>query len=524
MPHTIDAESPSTTRGGSSNHGRWRTFAALMSEGAGALGLVSLGVLALAHLSSVPRAYLLYDAGDSVLFALMRRSREVGEASDWIYSPVLFWPEHALYGLLSALETSPQATLAVNAVVNVVLFGLFGRFALAPVLRNTGRAFRIYSSIIPAALLTLFVLFESSADRHSFELVSLLLLTTYYAGTIWGTLVVVGCLLRLLAGGTRAWYAVMFLVVVLSTITNPMFAVWCLAPTVGVLAVWCLQRRAVDRRSVGVVGVMVLGGLIGVLARTGWTDPGDYALDPFVVAPALSAYWSPLAARLATPTGATELVIGLALIGVTAVAVMRLPRASVARVPLLLGSLGPLIVAVVLIALGTWPARYAEPLFFLPMSMSPAVLLAAPSMRKPSPAAIRGIATTCVLVLALGATATLPGVVRRATVPDADTACVLRWAAAHDRVGAGDYWSYRGIQYRLRDPRQLVQIGEDGKFRDWLSNRHDVDGVRSVSWIVRGMEAMDVSLHLDDPSVKPVTVRCGDYTVFDYRRPVIDLR
>lgn len=541
----------------------------LLAETTSLVVLVSLGVLAVWHLVRTPRSWMLFEDGDSVLLAIMRRSVEGGLPDDFWYSPVLFVQERLLYdatGLLFGLTA--QQALAANAVVNVVLFGLAARFAVAPVMRTRSVWLRAASAVLPAALLTVSVLTESSRDRGSFELASLQLLTTYYSATIWAVLVLFGLLLRYaLATSVRLRAVLVVLavaVVSMAVWSNPMVLAWVALPAAVLLALmattwWRLRadRGAVLRAAVadlaGPFTVVAAAGVVFVLRRS-VAFAGVEKLRPDRADQAFATFGSAFADRVATLPGLLEVVLWAAVVAACVVALVvpgvRRTAGPGAVAVIATGALAPLLV-VAFGVIGTPWTRYLQPVLFLPLV---AVVLAVEALvrarraarwdsrarrRAVTPGRSRPTLAVLGIAVAVGvpvsAGVAFPDVARASAQADPDVQCVVDWASATDRTGAGDFWTVRGVKYRLADQRQLLQVNATFGATTWLTNKHDYDGVRRASWVVLGGERpgliakpVDIVTSIDSvPTVPgagaPDITRCGTLTIADWGKPVVPI-
>lgn len=540
----------------SPNHPRGRAH----RVGAGAVGvtlMAALGVLALAHVASTARSWLLFDDGDSVVLALVRRAAESGQELDWVWSPVLFVPEGALYGVLSAFGLSPQATLALNAIVNVVVFGLCGRFALGPALHGQRLAARIGSGVLVSTALVVFVMCESTDSRTSLELASLQLLTTYYSGTVWGMLLAVGLTVRIRAAGpgrTRTcWGVLLALVCAGSVSTNPLLIAWACVPIAAVVVLTGFagvrhRRRAPLEQSpvtvrrwsppdAWVLGAIGAGTAIGLVSRWDVRTPGTHKIRPDAMGRSVEFTLGAVAERLQTPAGMLEVLIWVALWSVVVWLAVRSwrrsDRRSAVTFTFVLGATGPVVVMVGSVLLGTSATRYLQPVLLLPLVCVPLAVAACRRAGKATACrrlqeirrrrALRWVTASVVVVLG-SAAAAVPGAASAATTVNRSVDCVVAWADEVARPGAGDFWDIRGVKYRLRDPEQLIQVDGNQRMRPWLANRRDGDGVRAVSWMVFGPDGPGWEpgrVASVDRRVEPRVLRCGTFAIVDWGRPVV---
>ncbi len=158
-------------------------------------------------------------------------------------TPRSFVPERLLYDALSAATgASPQAVLAVNAVVNVLLLGAAARFLLTSGSRGRSHAWRVTAGVVPVALLTR-RLTSRRTDTHprvrDVAAPHHLLLVDHV-----GDDARVGLLIRTAtagapgADGQRRGLALVFGTAVW---TNPLVVLWVALPVVAVLAVMAVR-------------------------------------------------------------------------------------------------------------------------------------------------------------------------------------------------------------------------------------------------------------------------------------------
>lgn len=487
------------------------------TEGGALVLQTALGAIALWHLVSTPRSWMLFDDGDSVLLAIVRRATEAGPPTEFGWSAVLFVPERLLYDVLSALTgLSPQATLALNAVVNLVLFGLASRFLVAPALRAASHTVRAMSGVVPVALLCALVLTESSAARASGELASLLMLTTYYSATAWGVLVILGILVRLHRASTArrrvVTSAALIGVVGVSVWTNMIVLLWLVVPAT---VVWCvfvvrplwpaLRRGRLPRglvaRALVVPGIVAVETAVVVVMRDTVTASGYARAWDVSAGAALAAFAHALGDRFGSVEGALSVALWCVVWVASLVAALwmlsaprgrREDRTELALVAV--SASAPLLCGI--FVLGTLNLRYLQPVVFLPLAVAPVTLRVvgrAVRRRSGRSGAVARLPRTAACMswvigaaVVVTAVAALPHVARASSAVPKDIACVVAWADATDRTGAGDFWAIRGVKYRLDDPGHLVQLSERLVADGSLVDKRESAGVHEVSWVVVG--------------------------------------
>ena len=524
--------------GGVSRRGRPARWAV---EAVAALCAAALAVLLLAHLSATPRAWLLLYDGDSVLPALIAGSVRIGQGADWALSAVAFLPESALYLALATLGLSTQATLALNAVVNLLALYAALRFVAGAALpeRTVGRPALALGAF---AVFVGFGLLESSATRESLETASLLATTTYYSATVIATVLTLGLLVRIVAPARTRSSAlrlamVLAAVTALSVMTNPIAALWFVAPLLALAALALAARSAPPQRAAAAALALVLGAAIGALLRLPLGDlltagPGD-KVD--IAGSAASArYYADLLAQRWNDGGWPVVVVAALLLVLGAAATVaglrsrRLEPTLVATASWLI----PLVVVLGAIATGTQSPRYLQPVLFAPVL----AVIAAPGLlarhreagsrervwgeRMPA----RRLAGPLALAVAaaLIATGTVAGVsaARRLDAVDASVRCVVDWVEASARTGVGTFWSVRAPKAYLSDPSRLVQVDSELNGYAWLVNRDDFVADRA-SFIVESSDGAAPAVPAGLP--RPQRIDCGRFAIIDYGRAVLEI-
>lgn len=473
---------------------------------AAALGLALVAVAVVASTSG----WLLYRDGDSVVVALMADSLRRGDPQDWALSPVLFLPETGVYAVLSFLGLGTNGTLTLNAVVN--LFAVYGGIRLVAGRPRTG-ARPVRGSVFAFAGFVALIVLEGPAGMPGLHLAVLTATTTYYSATVVGTLMVVGMVRRLLDGAKAQWMVVGIAVVAaVSTLTNPLFVVWCVLPMAGVVGILLLGRRVVPRVVLVVVAAVVGGAGIGYLLRVPFAAnivaAGGNYLRPDQADAALSHLAGAVGGTLGRWDGVlwlaavVALVVACAVVGARAWRRRNVPVAAVCAVAVA----APIAALILVIVAGTDADRYLQPWVFLPIL----VLAVAP----PAVAVPRAVAVATAGALAVAGVVAVPVAVAASGRGDADLACVTRWVEESGRTGAGQFWTVRAPKLALADPSQLVQVDNTLRPYDWLVNRAERRG--PVTFLVEGAADVPFELPAGVSPFDATRVACGRYTILDF--------
>lgn len=491
--------------------GAWR-------EAMGWVTAIALSVVVVGQVASTARSELLFRDGDSLVVALIGRSLLAGDRLDWMFSGVLFLPETAVFTVLRLLlpGLSIMGVLAVNAVVNLV--ALYGALRFAAGRRLPGRA-PVAWALLALAAFGVLALTETSASRDALEPASLQLTTTYYSATVVGAVLAVGLVRRHLERPRVRLLVWLGVVVLVSTVTNPLFLAWAAAPLLVLLLVLLLiARHARSARGPALPSLLVVaaGSALGMAVRiplSAWiADPRDGYVHLDKIPESVEHYGGLLGDRLATPggIGAAALTLGLLLL-----CVLRSGRRSDedgmgahgGALVAAYGWFGPIATVAGAILLGTHAARYLEPIAFAPLLG----LVARPEARRlPSP--LRVTAAVGAVLLAGGALASAPRIHAAATAPDPDAACVVDWVNASGRTGGGQFWTVRLPKVLLREPARLVQVDNTLRGYNWLANRTDF-AVGQVTFLLEDAQTVPWAI-AGDPQPDGV-VTCGRYRILD---------
>lgn len=477
------------------------------------LALTLLVVGRLAHTSG--RGELLFLDGDSQIVRLIVRSILGGEPLDWMMSPVLFVPESALYAIVSAVGLDMHGTALLSAIVNVVLLYVCLRFVSG---RGLGSVAGVTGAGAAFALYAVGMLLEGDGNRDALELSSLLITTTYYSGTIFGVLLLVGMAARAVSSerNGRVLLVATFVVSAVSSLSNPLFVAWGTLPVsviVGWIA-WTAERR---RPALVFAAVSIAGAGAGLLGRVPLASlvVADDALyvQPGRVGESIVYYASLVADRASTPVGALEVAGALALVVLALVATLRsraAGRPASERLVLGFAWLAPLSATIGFVLLGTHAARYLQPWAFAPV-LGLAILAA---VRTVPPRRTVRVAGAVVLV-ATSVLAIVGGASLASSRTDPSLTCATDWVNAQDRSGAGPYWSIRAIKANIDRPGRLIQVDANMNGYGWLVNGHDF-ATRDVHFLITDARSPAEYVSVPPGTPAPTMVDCGRWQIADY--------
>lgn len=404
------------THGGDDRGARRRLRSPWAIDLLGVLAALLFTLLAVLHLLSTQRSWLLFFDGDSVILPLFERSLQAGQPFEWAMSTTVFLIEIPVYLVLAFLTANPFDALTVNAILNVVALYALIRLIAGLSLPGRGRRFVVTVSLVTFGVPLAATLLESTTNADSFELFSLLATTTYYYPTVLAMLAAAWLLARMVAhdaptettpsvapdasdgparpappnvspasaaSGRRVALLVgLGILTVVSVTSNPLFGVWTAAPAVVTLLALAGLGRMRWRTALVPAVVLIAGCFGGVLLRKPLApylsmDPANYLHLGDILTP-LRFYGAAIADMFSRPTGVIELVLLSALGSVTLVAglaALRMPQLPLRRQLLfLLAAVTVLAVAIGSVLVGTNATRYLQPLAFAPLLVLPALV------------------------------------------------------------------------------------------------------------------------------------------------------
>lgn len=520
--------------------GATRTAGAAAGAELGGLALAAaLAVIAVAHILSTDRAAILLSDGDSVLFELVHRSIRDGLPFHWVMSAVLFvFPEAPVYLLIRSVSANPQQAIIVNAVLNLVVLYALVR-AVAAIIR-TPAARGIVAALAGYSAIVLCILLETTASRQSFELASLLLVGTYYYGTILAGFATVALAALLLSravfsravpsGADRPARTVpagigLVAIALLCTASNPLFGLWVAAPVAVGLGAVALLTSVRWGTAIRITSLLAAGTIAGLLARVPLAPFFSPAALPYIHPDrrlyALLFYPKRLLELALTPLGAAELLVVVLLIAAAVAAlVVSLGRRD-RPVHLFLAIIGagtPVIVYLANVVLGTEAERYLQPLFFAPV-LSLVVLATRLLERRAARPAVQPVGRrllTAGAIVIVGV-AVVPSGVAIAGVVGTDytrVECLENWIDGRDVTGAGLFWDIRDLEAYGDDSVDLLQIVGTFAAFPWLTDLagfYDADPsyliVQDRSWLT------DIEQTLGDPAE---ITECPTYLIVDF--------
>lgn len=514
-----------------------------------------LTVIALAHLVNTDRAWLLFHDGDSVFPLLVHASIASGEPQHWALSSVLFIPELGLYFVLATVFGSgPAAQLAFAVCAMLLIYGAL-RFTAGAIRRDLARPGQPNRAIIAAlagfAVLVFLTLTESSINRGSFELTTLVMTTTYYAATTIALLFGVAlCAWVLGAAGAgtptasrpRVIVAVVMLgaLVTVSTLSNPLIAGWLCVPAILALGFgWLLRLPRSPRVPILLALTLTLGTVLGYTARGALGDliakSADTYIRPDGLSISLSAYGKAAAEYLSTPGGIIGALIVLVCVGTGVFVIGRSVREHrpVTLFVALMAVGSPLVVVGGGLLLGTDAPRYLTPIFFAPLLAVTALFAdqrvwpawlerTAELTAHRYSVAQRGASVVLIAAAMIVITVAVMPDRTRANQYEADIVCTANWLASHDGIAVGSFWDARPVNGQLAQPGKLLQVDYAFNRYIWLDNRATPTPEKAAVVVQGPWGAVNVP-ELPAGTRAPEVIHCGQYTITNFGSPVIPI-
>ena len=306
--------------------------------------------------------------------------------------------------------------------------------------------------------------------------------------------------------------------------SNPLFIAWAVVPLFAIL-ILCLLTKVAFRQVSAVAIVLSIGSVLGIIARIPFkailVQDNAAKIRPDLASQSLAYYSGLLLDRLKTGWGVVALVVILALLALAAIGLATALKRRQTGSTIISGIalLGPLSATVGAVMLGTFAARYLEPVVFLaPLSLVtlPLLLPRASQLTRKRIANNLPRLTGTLALLALVVCIAVLSSIRTIGTPDASLACAEEWIATHPGYGAGQFWSVRAVKAYSVDPRRLIQVDQDNAPYIWLSNAQDVSE-SDITFTITDSASPPFGQMFANPNG---SVACGRYTIKVYRQPV----
>ncbi|WP_231600168.1 MULTISPECIES: hypothetical protein [unclassified Salinibacterium] len=460
--------------------------------------------------------------GDSMIVPLFSRSLLEGTASDWAMSAVFFVPELVAFTALLATGLEIHVVQFLSAFLNFI--GLYVVFRtcsswLSPNFwRQSGAAMAGYLAVCVLALL------EGGGDRNSFELASLLAMTTYYAATVLGSVLAVGLVQKIVSSVQRrsVLEVALLLLVIISAFSNPIFIAWAIFPLVFLMVYLniLMSWQASSRR---VIVILLGGSIVGYALRlplAPWVvaDSENY-FRPSRAQESVSYYWNLLMDRAVSEGGVAAITLTLALMILGAVLSVKFVRKHAVG-PAIVATyswLAPISTTIGFVLLGTEAARYLQMWAFAPaLSLIVLVSEVLPHSLRNAARKLALIPAAAIGIIAVSfAGIALPSAVTAFTTSDRSLACAVNWVNNTERSGAGQFWSVRAIKTYADDPSQLLQTDDRLNGYSWLVDRRDFSQ-RTVSFLITDAQSSPFALPAGYENLPSSNIDCGRFQITDF--------
>ena len=346
----------------------------LTLEAAGVLTALALALGTFAHIATSPRAWVLFYDGDSLLFPLISASIRVGQPQDWVLSSPLFILESLVYLPIGLVGLPVKVTLLLDACANWVALYLVFRAVIRVI--SAHRSVCVFGSLLILAVVSCLAALEGSPSHDALELASLLLTTTYYSGTVVTTVAAIALTGQVLTRAPiKKPLVALSVLTAIAVMSNPLFIAWAVVPLFAIL-ILCLLTKVAFRQVSAVAIVLSIGSVLGIIARIPFkailVQDNAAKIRPDLASQSLAYYSGLLLDRLKTGWGVVALVVILALLALAAIGLATALKRRQTGSTIISGIalLGPLSATVGAVMLGTFAARYLEPVVFLaPLSL-----------------------------------------------------------------------------------------------------------------------------------------------------------
>lgn len=530
---------------------RW---AAVGRESAGLVLVLSATSLVLARLSATPWwAYLLSD-GDSLALPLLVQSFQRGEPFQWVMtSQLLLFPELPLYAISLLLAGGgTEASLVVNAFVNVAVLYLSVRWLAARVLAGREPLWRAGAATVATGLVVLLSATEGRGLINAGAFASGILLTTYYSGVALAAVLALA-LMAEASGGfdparppsrLRAGLALAGLIVVslLTTLSNPLFALQFTAPAIVSLLAVLVLRRMSWRRVAVISSALVVGAGAGYAARDAFArfvavDAATY-LHIERAGTAVDGFILQMRDVGSSRSGKVEiLIVALLLLAAAVTVVLAIATQVRPETPWSVADSSVVLATFVLVAsaslvagqvaTGSLVSRYLLPLAVFPALM---VLPAAQAWLPDSIAArlrlgrvrlappVRWVAGLGVAAIAGAAVLVAGPAVRTAAAEAGSTperACLEEWIGDRDVSGVGSFWSTRPLELYGDESIDVQQVNFDFTAQLWMNNAASYRD-RTFSYVLVDRDAAWAQLAVSQLGEPASITSCPGFDVYDY--------
>lgn len=488
--------------------------------------------------------------GDSITLPLVLQSLQRGEPFEWVFSTqTFFFPEFPIYWLCSLVGGSPQASLLLNAYVNVfILYGLLRGMAA---IFLPGRPLRQIAIALGAVVVLLAAIVSDRSAPIMYpgvvgvsNIPTLFLLTTYYYGVI--VLGVAGVLFALVStrgfvrGGLSRRRASVYLagnvtVGAATMYSNPLYAAMFVLPLIVVLTILLVLRRLPWRWYVVLVGAQVATIIIGMVLRSiFWRFIADsdfkQYLNPQRVWDAFGTVLMVLSDWTETGWGVVRLLALFVPLGATlAYLIVAEVRRRRGHPPITTTRLFVLLFVVVSavslvaghILTGQLLTRYLVPTFVFPL-MGLVVVVAALTERSKLTrlgasarrAITLGIASTGVIAALLLGAVTVPPIIAMGQEAYPRMSCFDDWLDGRDINGVATFMTIRPLELYGHHEGRLVQVSDTVVPNGWMTNLwYYTDTEFSFVMTTVESEFDSAIAHLGAPAE---IVTCPGFQILDY--------
>ena len=508
----------------------------LYADATGLLVVVALALLAVTHISLTARGDLLYFNGDSVLPEIFIRSLAAGEHFRWMMSPVLFFaPELPVYAVVSTVTASAKSAMFFSAIASLVLLYAVLRVLAKATFPALSTARQVVLALVPFVFVVACTLTESSGLTGTLELVSLILPGTYYYGSILAMGATLAGAVLAIDPGTRSprrsalVLSFLFVVSTVSTASNPLYAMWVVAPLAAVTLLLLLLHRVRWTNAALLVVAVGVGVGFGLALRIPlsrfMTHTASSYFNYSQMGASVSFYFESFRERMDSEAGRLELLmLTVALIAIGASLVHAIKNRDV-RGSLLLafGILTVISTTIGAVVVGSVAPRYLMPMYFAPTF----ALVAATAIALERFHAVEYIrqharkstlAVTATVLAAVLLVVVIPTGRKAAAIvaePYRPATCLSDWIDGRDISGVGQFWAIRTLLAYGNDTIDLKQVYQNLYVYPWLVNLASYEQAEITYVVSDATSQWPIAL---DAMVGPAAavIDCGSFIIFDY--------
>lgn len=457
----------------------------------------------LAHIAQSGWMKVFLFNSDSLTLPIIRQSLARKEAIMWVFSSQLnLFPEGILYAISSMFSCSISTSLAINGVLNILIFYVLVR-AIMTTYANVQPVYQRAYSLLAVFILIGYMLLETY-NLHFQAMASYFTFTTYYGGVLICCLLTLYAMLRQLRSAASMFAyknlvicAGITLLVTLTTASNPLYVLQVAVPLLAALVVsyfvGLLTRQKLILLGIG----QLLGAALGMVARL---FLGSYIGQSLQAHSSMynASVWGRIRGALSSLIPANQTLSIKMRIFITALLYLITlfyvlwnlrkklkqkdhPLDPAAYLVLLFIVIEPLfIVILVSIVNGMQPRYLITPILLSSLGVVTVLTQINHAIFKRT--VVRAVIITSVIVVVAGALS-IPRTKPLVGAAFPDTSCLSAALDHTPAVGLAGYWTARALDVYSQDNIRVLQAGSFKPFA-WLNNLASYQG-KSFTFILK---------------------------------------